>query len=58
MARQRNPGPVDHADLTAISGDDLAWAKPYVDEARAAAARGEKTVSLDEAVSDITALKR
>ena len=25
----------------AIEGDDLAWAKPYVDEAQAAVARGE-----------------
>jgi hypothetical protein len=41
--------------------DDLSWAKPYVDEARAAAARGE-IVSLDDAIADIdahlTALKR
>ena len=27
--------------------DDLAWAKPYVDEARAAVARGE-TISLEQ----------
>jgi antitoxin ParD1/3/4 len=42
------------ADLMAVDGDDLAWAKPYVDEARAAAARGE-VVSLDEALTDIDA---
>jgi antitoxin ParD1/3/4 len=29
------------ADLMAIHGDDLAWAKPYVDRARASVARGE-----------------
>jgi len=40
------------ADLMAINDDDLAWAKPYVDEGRAAAARGE-VVSLDDAVADI-----
>ena len=49
------------ADLMAINDDDLAWAKPYVDEARAAAARGE-IVSLDDAVADmdshLAALKR
>lgn len=28
------------ADLMAIQGDDLAWTKPYVDEARASVARG------------------
>jgi antitoxin ParD1/3/4 len=42
------------ADLMAISDDDLAWAKPYVDEARAAAARGE-VVPLDDAAADIDA---
>lgn len=36
------------ADLMAISNDDLAWAKPYVDEARASVARGD--VSTGEAV--------
>ena len=35
------------ADLKAVQSDDLAWAKPYVDEARAAVARGE-TVTLEE----------
>jgi antitoxin ParD1/3/4 len=35
------------ADLKALSGDDLAWAKPYVDEARDQVARGE-TLSHDE----------
>ena len=29
------------ADLTAIQDDDLAWAKPYVDEARTSVARGD-----------------
>jgi len=29
------------ADLIAIGSDDLAWAKPYVDEARASVARGD-----------------
>ena len=28
------------ADLMAIQSDDLSWAKPYVDEARASVARG------------------
>jgi Arc/MetJ-type ribon-helix-helix transcriptional regulator len=40
------------ADLMAIERDDLAWAKPYVDEARAAAARGE-VLPIDDALSDI-----
>jgi len=35
------------AERAAEEGDDLAWAKPYVDEARAAVARGEY-VSLEE----------
>lgn len=42
------------SDLMAIGDDDLAWAKPYVDEGRAAAARGE-VVSLDDAAADIDA---
>jgi antitoxin ParD1/3/4 len=29
------------ADLKALSEDDLAWAKPYVDDARASIARGD-----------------
>jgi antitoxin ParD1/3/4 len=29
------------ADLMAIHNDDLAWARPYVDQARAAVARGD-----------------
>lgn len=29
------------ADLMAIQDDDLAWAKPHVDQARASAARGD-----------------
>ncbi len=35
------------AERAAEESDDLAWAKPYVDEARAAVARGE-FVSLEE----------
>jgi len=40
------------ADLMAAEDDDLAWAKPYVDEATAAIARGEH-VSLDEFRAEI-----
>jgi antitoxin ParD1/3/4 len=40
------------ADFMAANGNDFAWARPYVDEARAAAARGE-VVPLDEALDDI-----
>ncbi len=29
------------ADLMAIQDDDLAWAKPYVDQARGSVARGD-----------------
>ena len=42
------------ADLMAIGDDDLSWAKPYVDEARAEVAKGE-VVSLEDAVADIDA---
>lgn len=42
------------ADLMEAADDDLAWAKPYVEEARAAAARGE-VVSLEDALADIDA---
>jgi antitoxin ParD1/3/4 len=35
------------ADLRMLRDDDLAWAKPYVDEARAQVARGE-TIPGDE----------
>lgn len=35
------------AERAAEEGDDLAWAKPYVDEARAAVSRGD-VVTLDE----------
>ena len=42
------------ADLMAIDEDNLAWAKPFIDEARAAAARGE-VVPLDDALADIDA---
>jgi len=40
------------ADLIEAVDDDLAWAKPYVDEARAAVARRD-VVSLDDALADI-----
>jgi Arc/MetJ-type ribon-helix-helix transcriptional regulator len=36
------------ADLMTISNDELAWAKPYVDQARASVARGD--ISTGEAV--------
>jgi len=42
------------ADLMAIDQDDLAWAKADVDDARAAASRGE-TASIDDAIADIDA---
>jgi antitoxin ParD1/3/4 len=42
------------ADFMAAGNDGLAWAKPYVDEARAAVARGE-VVSADDAMTDIDA---
>jgi antitoxin ParD1/3/4 len=42
------------ADLMAVGADDLAWAKPYVDEARAAVSRGE-IVPADDAIADIDA---
>jgi len=35
-----------------LKGDDMAWAKPLVDEARAAVARGDK-FSLEDAELDI-----
>jgi antitoxin ParD1/3/4 len=40
------------AERMAFEADDFAWARPYVDEARAAAARGE-VISLDDAIADI-----
>jgi hypothetical protein len=40
------------AERMAFEADDFAWAKPYVDEARAAASSGEVVV-LDEALADI-----
>jgi len=40
------------AERMIIDGDDMAWAKPLVDEARAAVARGDKS-SLEEAELDI-----
>jgi len=42
------------AELMEIESGDLAWAKPYVDEARDAVARGE-AVSIDDAVADVDA---
>ncbi len=38
---------LDARMLEEIENDDLAWAKPYVDEAREAVARGE-TITLEE----------
>ena len=38
---------VDHLVLTDADRDDLSWAKPYLDEARASLARGE-SVSPEE----------
>ncbi len=35
------------AELMTLSGDDLAWAKPYVEQARASVARGN-VISGDE----------
>ncbi len=37
-----------------LESEDFAWAKSYVDEARAAASRGE-VVSLDDAIANIDA---
>lgn len=42
------------ADLMGAAEDDFAWAKPYVEDARASVARGE-VVSLDDAIADIDA---
>jgi Arc/MetJ-type ribon-helix-helix transcriptional regulator len=42
------------AERMAFEADDFAWARPYVDEARAAASRGE-IVPLDDAIADIDA---
>jgi antitoxin ParD1/3/4 len=42
------------AERMAFEADDLAWARPYVDQARSAAARGE-IVPLEDAVADIDA---
>ena len=42
------------ADRMAFEGDDLTWAKPYVDDARAAVARGE-VVSGEDAIAEIAA---
>jgi antitoxin ParD1/3/4 len=40
------------AERMAFEADDFAWARPYVDEARAAVMRGE-VVPLDDAIADI-----
>ena len=40
------------ADRMAFETDDFAWAKPYVEAARASVRRGD-VVSLDEAVADM-----
>lgn len=40
------------AERMIVDDDDMAWARPLVDEARAAIARGDK-VSLEEAELDI-----
>ncbi len=42
------------SDRMALDDDDLSWAKPFVDEARACAAQGE-VVALDVALADIDA---
>ena len=42
------------ADRMALEVDDLAWARPAVELARAAAARGE-VMSLEEALADMRA---
>jgi antitoxin ParD1/3/4 len=42
------------AERMAFETDDFAWARPYADEARAAALRGE-VVPLDDAIADIDA---
>jgi Arc/MetJ-type ribon-helix-helix transcriptional regulator len=49
------------AERMALEADNLAWARPYVDEARAAVARGEVfTIEQHEARMDerLKALKR
>ena len=45
---------VDHLVLTDAARDDLSWAKPYLDEARAQIARGE-TISLEEVFAETDA---
>jgi antitoxin ParD1/3/4 len=42
------------AERMVFEADDFAWARPYVDEARAAVARGE-VLTLEEAVADMRA---
>ena len=45
------------AERMIVDDTDLAWARPLVDEARAAVARGE-TSTLEEAVADIDQVLR
>jgi Arc/MetJ-type ribon-helix-helix transcriptional regulator len=48
------------ADLMALSTDDLEWAKPFIDQARASVARGDVTtgeVVLAELRSRISSFK-
>jgi antitoxin ParD1/3/4 len=40
------------AERMAFEADDFTWAKPYVDEARAAVARGD-VLTLEEALADM-----
>ena len=42
------------AERMALGDDDLSWGRPYVEEARAGASRGE-VVALDAAVADMDA---
>ncbi len=42
------------AERMALEADDFAWARPYVDEARLAAVRGE-VAPVDDAIADIDA---
>jgi antitoxin ParD1/3/4 len=43
------------AELMTLSGDDLAWAKPYVEQARASVARGN-VISGDEFFKRLVAI--
>ena len=42
------------ADRMALESEDFAWARHYLDEARASVARGE-VVSVEDAIADIDA---